>query len=226
MNNLIGYRIKILEENVEERFCVHFSGGAEATYCCPNCNRELFPVFTIDSNDIKVKSIIHWKEESLTIYFCPSCCFYMEDYWLEYKNNTLVGVYGGELDGGDVIQEIDFPFLKREVLLEMLTDGEEINSLPKHQIGGRPYLDVKYQMDCQGCRKSMPFLGVLAYDDLNIPLYENNGDPVALIIGDYDCMNIYSCVDCSILGSSRVDDGLLGHIWGQLVCADINGMPA
>jgi hypothetical protein len=43
------------------------------------------------------------------------------------------------------------------------------------------------------------FFGVLAYDDWNIPLTENGGVPVALIIGDYNTIDISSCSRCRLL---------------------------
>jgi hypothetical protein len=48
----------------------------------------------------------------------------------------------------------------------------------------------------------MSFFGIVDYDDLNVPLSENGGTPVALIIGDRDYMTLLSCPECAIM---RVD---------------------
>ena len=78
-------------------------------------------------------------------------------------------------------------------------NNREIDDGVYHQLGGIPFKDVYYKCQCTECLNEMKFSGIIDYDDLNIPLYENEGNPVSLIIGDYDCINFYICNTCSYI---------------------------
>jgi hypothetical protein len=45
----------------------------------------------------------------------------------------------------------------------------------------------------------MQFAGIVDYDDMHVPLYSNN-EPLALVIGDVDCLHLFTCQKCSMLG--------------------------
>jgi hypothetical protein len=125
----------------------------------------------------------------------------MEDYWIHFdESGAVFDIFGGERDGGGVLQDIDYPYYARKINLYEHEVGSGNASPPRHQLGGFPFRDAGYLMHCPKCKGEMDFMGVLDYDDNNVPLYENDGHPVALIIGDNDCINIYSCAGCSVLG--------------------------
>ena len=68
------------------------------------------------------------------------------------------------------------------------------------QIGGKPIKGKDVELACVECGENMRFAGILDYDDLNVPLYEDEHRPVALIIGDSDCINFYTCLSCQVIG--------------------------
>jgi hypothetical protein len=112
---------------------------------------------------------------------------------------TIV-VLGGERDGGEVVHDITKPYRAREITLCPLESVPESMDVPLHQFGGiRPNPSIP-ALPCALCSQEMRFIGVLAYDDLNVPLYENGDSPVALIIGDNDRMYLEVCETCQCIG--------------------------
>lgn len=70
-----------------------------------------------------------------------------------------------------------------------------------HQLGGVPFRGGYDELPCCKCKCPMNFAGCVDYDDLNVPLYEGEQrEPIALIIGDRDCLNIFTCKDCACIG--------------------------
>jgi hypothetical protein len=180
---------------------------------CPNCRRPFFTVFSLDTADPLVSMAIGgWAFRYLEVFVCPACAFYMEPYWAAFSQ-TGVSFTGGLLDGGEVIQEIDTPYITRSIRIEPLvgadypTSRNRISALNRrqippgiyHQIGGLPIRE-KPVLTCPVCLSAQRFLGIVDYDDQNVPLYENGGQPVALIIGDRDQLNLYLCATCSVIG--------------------------
>jgi len=212
-----GFRIRILDSNFSGDECLHYSGVGQIysakSIPCPNCSNFLFPAINLSFSDYRLEEILKWKMAELHVLYCAYCAFYMEPYWLKHESN-LVLITGGFRDGGEMLQNINQPYNCREIDLTPLVeedypDNVEFKNLllkrkrapgVYHQIGGVPLKDINYIMACCSCSKQMPFCGVLDYDDLNVPLYEDNENPVALIIGDYDSMNMYACTDCSVIG--------------------------
>lgn len=212
-----GFRVEFDVVDFLGEDCKHFTGiGAvkSAAKCeCPNCGNVMFPAMSLGFPDEKLKSIINWSYSRLHVLFCPFCALYMEPYWIRH-NKSGVTVVGGFRDGGEILQKIELPYLCRKILLRPLDcedypfDGERLDNLLNrqrepgvyHQIGGVPIRGRGEILKCCDCSGEMRFVGVFDYDDLNVPLYENDHSPVALIIGDYDSMNIYSCDSCSVIG--------------------------
>ena len=194
-----SYRINITENDITCDTAHHYSGVGNISETpnipCPNCHKQLFPVFNLSFKDPLLSELNLWNLEKANILTCPSCALYMEPYFISY-NKTNICVTGGHRDGGDIIQNIDTPYKAR--LIELITP-DSLDDIPPHQIGGNPPRDTN-PLDCPNCSNTMGFFGIVAYDDLCVPLYENNGTPVSLIIGDNDCLIIHSCKSCNILG--------------------------
>lgn len=188
----------------------------DAVECdCPNCTNTMYPAFNLNLNfpEVDLHSVIEWKESSLHILFCPFCALYMAPYWLRHKKDNIE-IVGGYRDGGEIIQEIETPYACRQISLLPLADEDypdDDSSLQNllerrrepgvyHQLGGTPIKGQNEHLNCCDCGCEMKFIGVLDYDDLNVPLYEQGHSPVALIIGDYDALNLYSCIKCAVVG--------------------------
>lgn len=214
-----GFRVEISEVDFLGADCKHYTGVGNVTSAvrceCPNCGNIMFPAMNFGFPDENLESIIAWSYPVLHILFCPFCAFYMEPYWIRHTK-AGVAVMGGCRDGGEVLQDIETPYLCREISLKPLVaedypiDPERIECLLSrkrepgvyHQIGGMPIKGCNENLKCCDCSREMKFAGILDYDDLNVPLYENNHSPVSLIIGDYDSLNIYLCEECSVVGLS------------------------
>lgn len=201
-----GFRLEIQGEDWNcDELPMHYCGGK--SYCdCPSCNRAMFTAFNLELVNSELSNLNQWSWERLIVTFCPSCAFYMKPYWIK---QTSVSVVGGNLERPSTvinnvtdsypvrkiqIREIAGNFDRKEYLTRSVEPGVY------HQIGGRPFKSDTVSIGCCECGGKMEFLGILDYDDLNVPLYEDGHNPVALIIGDYDCMNLYSCIGCAVVG--------------------------
>lgn len=213
----IGVRVLFGETDFLEESCNRYTGVGNvrsATICdCPNCSSVLFPAMNFLFPDKILGSIIEWSNSSLRVLFCPFCAFYIEPYWIRHREENIE-IVGGYRDGGEILQKIQTPYRCREILLSSLaledypSDEKKLSDLlgrlrepgVYHQIGGSPIRGQHDHLECCDCAQKMKFAGILDYDDLNVPLYEEVHAPVALIIGDYASMNIFSCGECSVIG--------------------------
>jgi hypothetical protein len=218
-NFLNGFRIEIQAINNEQAVLQHFSGYSELQigsvfHECPNCKNQMFPAINIDCLDRRLTSFVQWQERYINVLFCPFCDFYMKPYWLRFENGRVVDISGGKIGIRTVLQNIETPYRIREACLRELTPEERPTSdfirnqyrrraIPPgvyHQLGGLPITGDRLFSVCPYCDAKARFAGILDYDDLNIPLYENSHKPVALIIGDGNSMNFYICMKCTALG--------------------------
>ena len=211
-----GFRLIFAEDDFLASHSKRYTGMgniASSIKCnCPNCRNLMFPAFNFSFPDCDLHSIIKWKSPSLHVLFCPFCALYMAPYWIRHVEGG-VEIVGGYMDGGEILQNIETPYACREISLVRLGEADyplneyavkdllERRREPSvyHQIGGMPIKGKDNKMACCDCAKVMGFIGVLDYDDLNVPLYEEDHSPVALIIGDYSSLNIYCCDQCSVL---------------------------
>lgn len=211
-----GVRLEISPLNFYGNESLHYSGVGSIHNApelkCPNCSNRLFPAINLTFSDPLLRTIVDWKLNTLHILICPFCAFYMEPYWIKHEADS-VEIFGGFRDGGLVLQNINLPYECREISYTPL----EIEDYPEnpsfkaallkrerkpgvyHQLGGLALKDADCVVTCCSCASAMAFCGILDYDDLNVPLYEDVKSPVALIIGDYDSMNVYACVECSVI---------------------------
>jgi hypothetical protein len=213
-----GYRVLIGNRDLEPAVDVpHSSGGAmagaSAAVDCPNCGQPLFPVFKISNSDPAVRALGIWTLPVLQVLVCPACALYMEPYWILFSEDA-VSIEGGERDGGKILQEIEAPYSSRMITLRQLGEEESPESdevrealLSRkvapgvyHQLCGLPFRRDEGPLSCCVCSKPMLFGGIVDSDDLNVPLYEPVKRPVALIIGDSDCLHFFTCAQCSVVG--------------------------
>jgi hypothetical protein len=136
----------------------------------------------------------------------------MEPYWVRFTRDG-VAIEGGCREDPNVLQLIETPYESRPIELRTLAPDEcprtenQSNALrPQvppgvyHQLGGLPTHESREPMDCIDCSRAMMFGGVVDYDDTNVPLYEPVRRPVALIIGDGDCLHFFACRRCDVIG--------------------------
>jgi hypothetical protein len=177
----------------------------------------MFNVFDLDMADPAFSSLDLWNGRRLVVRVCPSCSLYFKRYWVVEMHG--IRVVGGERDGGRILQDVRPPYPRRVIeLLPLVADDYpttpgRVHALQTrnhgdgiyHQIGGIPFRGGYPEMDCCVCGKPMRFCGIVDYDDLNVPLYEDDERrPVALIIGDYACLNVFTCRDCATVGAALV----------------------
>lgn len=210
---LLGYRIAICsDDHTESKLPEHYTGGTSTTPC-PNCGQLFFPVFNIDCTSDICKKLDIWELQRFIAYVCPACALYMDPYWIQYDGDSVVDVIGGYREDASKIQNIETPYSVRSITLsEIDTEvylSTEVNDLYSnrkaengvyHQLGGIPITQLPDSMICPRCSNVMDYAGIIDYDDLNVPLYEDNHRPVALIIGDLDSIYLYTCKQCSIIG--------------------------
>ncbi|MCB1053851.1 MAG: hypothetical protein KDC71_24825 [Acidobacteria bacterium] len=219
--NFHGYRISISAIDAHPGVR-HFSGSnsyqnGSVFISCPCCNYEMFPAINLDFSDPKLTTLDLWDPVYMNVLFCPFCGLYMSPYWICYGNDTIE-IVGGDRSSVEIFQNIETPYLMREITLHEMGPEEDPRVCSKkndyymrslgdgvyHQIGGFPIKGNANQLSCCKCLKNMAFAGILDYDDLNVPLYENDHIPVSLIIGDGDCLNFYTCKTCKVIGLSWV----------------------
>jgi hypothetical protein len=196
-----GLRIEIAPEDFHGSEAHHYSGcgsiSAAPNVPCPNCGRPLFPALNLNFEDPRLAHLGLWSGGYAHILVCQTCAHYMEPYFVHHQ--PALRVTGGRLDGGEVLVNIDLPYAAR---LVRLSDPSAISDYaPAHRVGGDPPKRCPSLGACPSCAASMSFFGVLAYDDVNAPLTEDGGRPVALIIGDCDFLAISACRKCSVLRS-------------------------
>jgi hypothetical protein len=194
-----GYRLRIAPDDYRGQSAEHYCGcgsvGDAARVACPNCRRWLFPVFNLSFGDDRLAGLGVWSRPRATVVVCPACALYMEPYFIHHVPELSVS--GGERDGGQVLQDVDHPYACRLITLHALPDADA--DAPGHQVGGAPPGAASGRAACPSCSKPMSFFGIVGYDDLNVPLSENGGTPVALIIGDGDHLTLLSCSECAII---------------------------
>jgi hypothetical protein len=123
----------------------------------------------------------------------------MEPYWIQHTEKAAT-ILGGVRDGGEILGNITRPFKARQISLWPLDSVSGTTDIPPHQLGGQKPNPKIPTLICALCSQPMRFFGILAYDDLNVPLYENGDSPVSLIIGDYDAMYMDICENCHCIG--------------------------
>jgi hypothetical protein len=211
MSPRAGFRIVIRQTGTSPHQCGGDVVGVRAAPKCPNCGQLIFPVFRIDNQDPSVAALELWDLPLLQVLVCPSCALYMEPYWVRFDDDAIT-IEGGERDGGDVLQKIESPYEVRPIELESLdtgiiTDSTRLRLLSReippgiyHQLGGEPFRGSLQPLSCYRCSNVMIFAGIVDYDDANVPLYEPVRRPVALIIGDGDCLHFFTCRSCAVVG--------------------------
>ena len=209
---MIGFRISI-KDHPPQSSELHYSGGSpsdESRCLCPNCAGEMFPAFNLWAKDFRVISVIEWKHQFLRIFYCPHCSLHLKDYEITAAESGY-RVDGGYRDGEKSNPHVDLPFTASAISLDPLpleypTNDYETRKAEDgiyHQLGGRPIWD-SLAGDCTSCRNEMRFIGIMDYDDNSVPLFENGGEALAMVIGDMDCMNLYGCSKCSMIRYRRV----------------------
>lgn len=214
-----GYRIRILGPDASTP-ADHVSGGRPSDIpgdvLCPNCSGLMFVPYSVDMTVPGLRTLGLWSRPRLSVLVCPRCALYMEPYWVVFGETPTI--VGGERDGGKVLQEVETPYEQRAAELSALapddypTSHARIDALRArvrdpgvyHQIGGVPVFGGYDQLSCCRCNLPMAFTGVIDNDDLNVPLYEPGHEPVSLIIGDMDCLNVFACAACTVLGMKWV----------------------
>ncbi len=205
-----GFRIHIgLPQNGAEAGN-HWSGKIEAGYEveCPNCRTPLFPVFNLDWTDPQLSALGLWERERLVVQVCPSCCLYLEPFWLVYSAHA-VEIIGGwrEDDGFWPFFDLELPFESVPIRLHKLrATGNENGSIEfprqiRHQIGGEmPDIVHPEDLTCPKCAVKMTFAGIVDSDYETVQLFEKEHVPRSLEFADLDRLYFYTCRECAVIG--------------------------
>lgn len=213
-----GYWLDIAADDSGVSPIVHFSGYHEGQpgapfVLCPNCANQMLPALNLDFSDPRLVSLGVWPKRYLNVLFCPFCAFYMEPYFVDFSSGSLL-VTGGCRRFPDVLNPIELPYGFREISLRPFAAEERPDNAAfahavrvrtwgsgvYHQVGGPNLHPSLPALGCPSCGSQMALVGILDYDDLNIPLYEEDHRPVALIIGDGDSMAFFCCLSCLVVG--------------------------
>lgn len=179
---------------------------------CPNCQLMMFPVFVIHRNllpDLHPES--YDDAGFVTLDVCPSCSHSLNNYYVKRENKERVAYLGFQNNEGPS-QYVDQTFENRHVKLNaidelMWTDTEFISKYERrnlsegilHQLGGKKMKEERTPLaECLSCKSSIDFIATIDYDDLHVPIYEA-GVPIALVIGDLNSLNVFTCKKCSAL---------------------------
>jgi len=208
---MIGYWALITQDTASPDASA-YSGvlHTEQPLCsCPSCKLPMFPVLNV----ARPIQGIAWRSELcvdgvLSLDVCPNCSHSLNNYYVTIAaGGRTAGV--GFMDDGGPRWVIDMPFRCRQVDLQPIpasfwNDADEqeeylTRQLLKgvyHQVGGQAVKPCRDPIDqCQRCGGSVEFFGVIDYDDLNVPLYEEE-NPRSLLIGDMRSLNVYLCRQC------------------------------
>lgn len=179
---------------------------------CPNCEQPMFPVFTIKRAIAGLpQDEIYDEHGFITIDVCPSCSHSLQNYYVK-NDGALRVAYFGFIDKLGPSNYIDQPFESRSVKLtpvplhfwgddDFLTKYFDRKLLAGvlHQLGGKKMKKERVPLEkCLCCGDKLTFFATVDYDDLNIPIYENQ-EARALIIGDMQSLNVFSCESCNAL---------------------------
>lgn len=202
----------IIEELPPKQPCEVFSGQYDPTVpqrcICPNCNADMFPSISYSQSVAAGWNSLFYSAGFLTLYVCVECALHLSNYSVRYERSRRI-VNGGYRNA-PAYRKIDTPFQSRAVKLvciekDFWTDGVRIEEYAErlllngiyHQIGGQPLRKPRQPLEqCSHCSELVQFFGVIDYDDQNVPLYED-GRPLALDIGDLNCLNVYLCNFCA-----------------------------
>ena len=210
-----GYFIEISEnESSFHELCgENHINGAE----CPNCNKPLLKLFTLDSRQLPISY-----DGKIHFLFCWTCNIAQEDFFYKHISDQKIEILkyglGGQMD--------DFPYenypisfdSKRAVLKE-INDTEqdiihkvntaqaeeyEINQtkpdliVPKHQIGGEPYLLNEYRtLACPQCSEDMKFIASFG---------DRTGSSGGFTNNEYVQTVYQICQNCRTLGAYQMTD--------------------
>jgi hypothetical protein len=215
--HFISYRLTT--RNVKNKFCgEHNIEGAE----CPNCKKRLLRFFSVytDSIDPEIKDfaygIIH-------LLYCWTCSISQEKFFyrvldtkkielLDYKKGTKQSDfpypdYPEYFPIGEIIiskisqhdQKIIIDVNSKQVDEFDLDEDDEGLCVPRHQIGGVPYLVQGEFVDfsCPLCGLQMPFLASVADDCL---------DSKGFVGNSYVQVLYHYCKDCNVVGAIQQCD--------------------
>ena len=178
-----------------------FSGvrpdGQPSLVECPNCRNPMFPVFTFPKGApfLNLPKALAGLER-VTLDVCPHCTHSLDNYFVRLSGAQRVAV-GGYLDDGEAVEHIDLPYASAQVEVVSDRDFDPEGGMIGHQFGGDPSREEERPISaCMSCGSGVSFMGCIEYDDSEVPLTENGGSPVALIIGDMDALNLYVCNEC------------------------------
>ena len=210
-----GYFVELLEdESASHELCgENHINGAE----CPNCRKPLLKIFSLDCQEIPIDFF-----GKLHFFFCWTCNIAQNDFF--YKNTSSdeieLLVYGQ----GGVVE--DFPYkgypiafdaknarlltisdedqdIIQRVNAEKIEEYEVIQThpelmVPKHQVGGEPYLLNEYRaQQCPQCKKDMKFIASFG---------DSTGGPNGFTNNEYVQIVYQVCESCRVIGAYQMTD--------------------
>lgn len=211
---MLSYFLEVSERDAEPG-AAFFAGQIQAdewpALCvCPNCATPMFPVFSIHKTVEGMPALDIYDERGyLTLDVCAACTHWLKNYFTRIVEGSREA-FLGDRDHGGAVNFLDRPYQGRAVTLVPVAaeqwsseqfredyDRRDLLDGVVHQLGGVRMNDERHALcGCLSCQQALTFFGTIDSDDLNMPLYEN-GEPIALAIGDAARLNVYICASCS-----------------------------
>jgi hypothetical protein len=189
---------------------------------CPNCNKPLLLLLTLDTADRRL-GIRDCPMPRLPLLFCWTCNVAQSNFVYRLEADAVQLV---EFGVGGVVTDFPYPsyptnFPQRAVKLEPLTDLDQqmihlinegelepiwgrqytpIFTTPVHQVGGEPLgsnIDFDTDRECRECGSSMRFLASIADDA---------GDGLAITQNAYVQTLFFLCRKCWLIMAQQICD--------------------
>lgn len=192
-----------------------FSGvlsGAPTPIRCPNCGTNMFPVFNFRRGPV-VRDLPDCFFDGGVFFWdvCARCSHSLGEYAVTYHAGGRLATHGYVTDR-KTINAVDEPYRSRSVRLipiagSFWSNADELERYARrrlrdgisHQLGGLALRRERSgHTGCLHCKAATEYIGTIDYDDFNVPLCDN-GQPLGLIIGDLESLNVYLCRACHTL---------------------------
>jgi len=210
-----GFFVELTEdESASHELCGenHLNGAG-----CPNCRKPLLKIFSLDCKDLPVGYA-----GTLHFLFCWTCNIAQKDFLYKHISDNEIELL--EFGQGGIVEDFpyeDYPIAfegKKAELQEISKEDQdiihqvnteqveeyEINQahpeliIPRHQIGGEPYLLNEYRgQKCPQCSQDMKFIASFG---------DSTGGPDGFTNNEYVQTVYQLCESCNTLGAYQMTD--------------------
>lgn len=211
-----GYRLRFDDERPAGEYEHYFGGYGSEKVPCPCCKRFMLAGWDLDMRDPLVSELVDWPQKRLTAHVCIQCDLYQDPYWIVYSEDGKATPC--RRSRSKPFCNFADPYPRWHCFLTPLnaedypTNAERLDNLSSrkvppgiyHQLGGLPAPRGPVNMKCRLCNEPMKFTGILDSDCVNFVFLDvggkNGSDVSGLLIADDDCLDIFTCSKCSVIG--------------------------